>query len=54
MGILTDIRTRARQAAMYRRTLAELRRQPRATLADIGILEGDFEEIAAKSVYGNQ
>jgi len=52
MGIFENIRDRAKKAAAYQRTVSELRAMPRDVKLDLGIFDGDIENIARTSVYG--
>ena len=53
MTLFENIAHRARQRALYRRTVTELRALPTDTALDLDIYHGDAEKIARRAVYGS-
>ena len=52
MTLAARIKSAALKHAEYRRTLAELRGMPHATMVDLGLSPADFPRMAHKAIYG--
>ena len=53
MTLIENMKSRARLAAQYRKTVEELNRLSRHEALDLDIYYGDIPEIARKAVYGH-
>lgn len=51
-AILTELQTRLRQRAAYRRTKAELENMPLVVAIDLDIYQPDAARLASQAVYG--